>query len=89
VDKKTNELIIKLVNASGDTKAKDIAIEGVSKLGKNAVVTVLKGAQLDEVNSLSEPGRVVPKESGLKVSGKKLSLSLAPYSFTVLRVKMS
>jgi alpha-L-arabinofuranosidase len=80
---------LKLVNASGETKTKSIAIEGVRKLAQNAVVTVLKGEQLDDVNSLAEPGRVVPKESQVKVNGKKLSLSLAPWSFTVVRIKMS
>ncbi len=89
VDKKTKELIVKIVNASGETKAKDISIEGVRQLGKQAAVTVLKGAGLEDVNSLAEPGRVEPKESSLKVAGKKLSLSLSPYSFTVVRLKMS
>jgi alpha-L-arabinofuranosidase len=89
VDKATNELILKLVNTSGETKARSIHVEGVRKLAQNATVTVMKGEGLNEVNSLNNPQNVVPKESAMKVSGKKLSLSLAPYSFTILRVKMS
>jgi alpha-L-arabinofuranosidase len=89
IDKKTAEVILKLVNASGETKTRSITVEGVRKLAQTAAVTVLKGEQPDDVNSLTEPGRVVPKESQVKVNGKKLALSLAPWSFTVIRIKMS
>ncbi len=89
IDKKSNELILKLVNASNKPLTKDIAVDGVKKLGSSAIVTVLKGDNLDVVNTLTEPGKVAPKESKLRVSGKKLSVPLAPYSFTVLRVKIS
>jgi alpha-L-arabinofuranosidase len=89
IDKTTNELILKLVNASANPVSKTIAVDGVKKLGSAANITELKGKDLDAVNSLSEPEKVAPKESRIKVSGKKLSLPLAPYSFTVVRVKMS
>lgn len=88
IDRTTNELILKLVNTSAQEQVKDIAVEGVKKLAKNAVMTVLKGAALDDVNSLSEPGKVLPKETELKLKGKKIWLSLAPYSFTVVRLKI-
>jgi alpha-L-arabinofuranosidase len=89
VDKKTNELIIKLVNASGNTQARNINIEGVKTVEKNAMMTVLESAQLDDVNSLNDPNKIIPKETSLTLSGKKIPLQLRPYSFTVVRVKMS
>ena len=88
IDKKTAELIVKVVNASGTAQARDINIQGVKNLGKNAVMTVLQSAQLNDVNSLNDPAKVAPKESEISVKGKKILLALQPYSFTVLRVKM-
>jgi alpha-L-arabinofuranosidase len=89
IDKKTNELIVKLVNASGKAQLKDIQVSGVKKLNEDALLTVLKAGELDDVNSFSQPDKVMPNEQKLKLKGKKIALSLAPYSFTVIRVKMS
>lgn len=88
IDKNTNELIVKLVNASGKTQAKDIQVEGVKKLSNEASLTVLKAAKPD-VNSFEDPGKVVPAEQKIKLKGKNISLSLEPWSFTVMRVRMS
>lgn len=89
IDKKTNELILKMVNASGKTQTKEVQVDGVKKLNENAVLTVLKGSDLGDVNSFIDPGKVKPTEQSLKLKGKKLSLPMAPYSFTVVRIKMS
>lgn len=89
IDKKTNELIVKVVNASGKPQTKDIQIDGVKKVSEDAILTVLKGSELNSVNSFSDPGKVKPVDQPVKVKGKKMSMSLAPYSFNVLRVKMS
>jgi len=88
IDKKTNELIVKLVNVSGKVQQKDIQVEGIKKLNENASLTILTD-ELQEVNSISQPTNVKPVEQKLRLKGKTISLPLAPYSFTVLRVKMS
>ncbi len=89
IDKNTNELIVKLVNVSGKVQSKDIQVEGIKKLNENASLTVLKADELDEVNSITRPANVKPTEQKLKLKGKNISLPLAPYSFTIVRVKMS
>jgi alpha-L-arabinofuranosidase len=88
VDKNTNELIVKLVNVSCKIQNREIQIEGIKKLNENASLIVLAD-DLQEVNSISEPTNVKPVEQKLKLKGKKISLPLAPYSFTIVRVKMS
>jgi alpha-L-arabinofuranosidase len=88
IDKKTNDLILKIVNASGKMQNKDIQVDGVKKLNEEASVTVLKADALDEVNSLEQPINVKPTEQKLKLNGKKISIPLQAYSFTVVRVKM-
>lgn len=88
IDEKTNEIIIKVVNASGNELKKDISFEGIKKLGTSASLTVLKSDDLDAVNSFAVPQNVSPKESTIAVKGKTISLSAAPYSFSVVRIKM-
>ncbi|HET6996207.1 MAG TPA: alpha-L-arabinofuranosidase C-terminal domain-containing protein, partial [Chitinophagaceae bacterium] len=89
IDRTTNELVVKLVNVSGKTQAKEIQVTGVKKLNADAKLTTLKADELSDVNSFNQPGKVTPSEQALKLKGKKISLSLMPYSFTVVRVKIS
>ncbi|NCU05440.1 MAG: alpha-L-arabinofuranosidase [Chitinophagaceae bacterium] len=86
IDKKTNELIIKLVNPSGTVKNKSIEIPDLKSKVINGTVTVLKGNSGD-VNSL-EKEVVVPVTTSISVKGKKLNVVLDAYSFSVVRVKM-
>jgi alpha-L-arabinofuranosidase len=88
LDNKTNELILKVVNASGKMQQSDIALEGVKKLAGKATLYQLSSEELDKVNTLGNPPAVAPVEKQLVLKGKKLKLSLAPYSFSVVRVKM-
>ena len=88
IDKKTNDVIIKIVNASAKEQTNDVMIDGVKKLNSLAVQTVLRGESLDDVNSITEPCKVGPVDQKIKVRGKKISLTLAPYSLNVIRVKM-
>jgi alpha-L-arabinofuranosidase len=89
IDKNTNELIVKLVNVSRKTQMKEIQVEGIKKLDQNARLIILKSEALADVNSLDQPEKIKPIEQKLKLKGKKISLPLAPYSFTIVRAKMS
>lgn len=88
IDSASNELIIKLVNASDKEQSNTLSLEGVKKLAKEAKLTVLKSDDLYSVNSFDNPTKVAPQESTIAVNGKKIILTAAPYSFSVLRVKM-
>lgn len=86
LDNKTNELVIKLVNASNVTQTKTLALEGIKKLAALADVTVLKSSNLLAVNNFINPTTISPVAEKLKISGKNISAVLAPYSFTIIRV---
>jgi alpha-N-arabinofuranosidase len=77
------------VNVSANAMNRDIQVDGVKKLDKNAALTILTADGLTDINSFSQPYKVKPKEQELKLKGKKLSVPLAPYSLTVVRVKIS
>lgn len=86
IDKVSGELIIKLVNISGKEKNKEIITEGVKKTGGFARVIVLAN-ELNRVNSFETPFAVAPQETTVPVKNKKLTVSLAPNSFTVVKIK--
>ncbi len=88
IDKNTNELIIKIVNTSANTQQSAFMLQGIRKTATSASVTVLK-SDTSAINSFDNPTAVSPVESTLLLKGKKLSLQLAPYSFTVVRIKMN
>jgi alpha-L-arabinofuranosidase len=88
LDKKTNEVIIKVVNTSGNTQVKDIVIDVAGRLGEQATQTVLKAEKLDEINSFNEPTRVKPVDQAVNLEGKTAHITLLPYSFNVVRAKI-
>jgi alpha-L-arabinofuranosidase len=85
IDKKTNEVIIKIVNSAGNDKTVSFAVEGVKKLATQASVTVLSGLP-DQINSLDNPFEVAPVSTTQTIKGKKIDVTLKLNSFTVIRV---
>lgn len=88
IDKATNELILKLVNASGKLQKKEITIDGVKGLQTTGKLIVLKSDNLDQVNTFDNATAISPKEQEINIQAKKVSVPLAPYSFNIIRVKM-
>jgi alpha-L-arabinofuranosidase len=88
IDKSTNDVIIKLVNASGNVINKMIAITGAKKLSSAATVTVLKSNSMLDVNSFASPNTVSPVTTTIQIKGHDLNVALPPHSFTVYRIAM-
>jgi alpha-L-arabinofuranosidase len=88
IDKKTNDVIVKIVNASGKVQSNQVVIDGVRKLNSRATLTVLTGG-LDDVNSINEPTKISPKDQQIQLKGKAVSLTMQPYSLNVIRVKIN
>jgi alpha-N-arabinofuranosidase len=88
IDKGTNELIIKLVNTTDASATHIVNVTGIKKFDKKAKVTVLQSTDMNAVNSIDQPKALSPADSEMDVSGKKLNITAAPHSFTVVRVKM-
>jgi alpha-N-arabinofuranosidase len=88
IDKNTNDVIIKLVNASGKEQANNISIQGVKKLASTATVFTLHSDDVNDVNSFSAPQNVAPKEFSVAVKANKIAFTSLPYSLSVIRVKM-
>lgn len=86
IDKKTNELIIKVVNASGNKVQKEIQLSGVSKLAKKGTVIVMQSDDMQKLNSLDTPTNLAPQIQSFAPKGKSIKANLTPYSFTIYRI---
>jgi hypothetical protein len=87
-DKNSNEIILKLVNSDQKAQAADIVLKSSKKLGTKAKMIVLKSEDLNKVNSLEQPTLISPVESEIVLKGSAVNQVLAPYSFSVIRIKV-
>jgi len=87
IDKKTNDLIIKIVNTTDKEKESSFAVEG-SKLQSKGTLTVLTAGDNNKVNSIDKPFEVSPKQQEISVKKQSISTKLAPNSLNVIRIKM-
>ncbi len=87
-DKAGNEVIVKIVNAAGKAQTSEILLEGAGKLNTTARLTLLQSNDLEAENTLDQPMQISPVEQTASVKNGKLNTTLAPYSFSVFRVKL-
>ena len=85
-DNAAGDIVVKLVNYSTAPRAVKVNLAGAKKLGKIGRALVMASADLNTQNSLEEPKKMTPQESKFAVTGSTVSYTLAPNSFTVLRV---
>jgi len=86
VDSAAGELILKLVNPSAKAESRSIELKDARFIDK-AKVSTLSG-YVDEVNSMEKPATLAPLSAELPTEAKRLKIDLAPYSLTVMRVKI-
>jgi alpha-L-arabinofuranosidase len=89
MDKKSGEVIIKVVNTSDKEVDGSFLIEGAAKLQAKGNVTVLSAPSLAQANSLEKPYEVSPKQESVSVKQRKVAVKLAPNSFNVIKLKIS
>ena len=87
-DKNTGELIIKIVNTLGTNQTVSIKLTGNKKPVNKAQLTVLQNNNLDAVNTLDNPAEIVPTEQLIDIKGKIITVTLMPYSFSLVKVKL-
>ncbi|KAA6300057.1 MAG: Extracellular exo-alpha-L-arabinofuranosidase [Candidatus Ordinivivax streblomastigis] len=88
-DETTGELILKVVNAAETPYSTRVKLEGatsVEKIGKVISLAAKSGA---EENSFENPKNIYPQESKCKQLGKEFEYRFLPFSYTILRVKVS
>ncbi|NMH28614.1 alpha-L-arabinofuranosidase C-terminal domain-containing protein [Flavobacterium silvaticum] len=86
VDKKTNEVIVKIVNTTASAQTSDINLKGKTLSG-TATQTTLGNTNLSSENSFTSE-TLAPKTSEIKASGKNLNIGVPAYSMVVVRAKI-
>ncbi|MEO6894461.1 MAG: alpha-L-arabinofuranosidase C-terminal domain-containing protein, partial [Ginsengibacter sp.] len=88
IDKNTNELIIKVVNSSGVAQSNIFQLDVSKKIATEAKITTLQSNDPESENSFEKPFNVVPVDTEIAVKKKQIIFKSAPYSLSVIRVKM-
>jgi len=88
LDTASHELILKLVNVSPLARKQTIRLENLprAKSPRQAELSILKSPDYQGVNSLDNPTAISPVRETVPVNNNRLELTLAPYSFTVVKV---
>lgn len=81
------DLILKFVNVTETEIPIDVTLEqaDMTKYSSEAVVTVLKGENLSDVNSFEEPEKIAPVEETLAVA-ETFTYTAPKYSLTIVRI---
>ena len=82
---KTRQLFVKICNASADEKTVSLDLSRFGSLKKVGVKTVLSGQPDQENNFDQQP--IMPRKESI-TGAKKMSLKVAPYSFTMLQFSL-
>ena len=85
-DKKSGDLIVKVVNANASPLETELNLSGARLSGKGTA-TVLTSENPADENSLAEPTKVSPRTEPVSFNGASLKRSFPGNSFTVLRLK--
>ncbi len=86
-DQNSGDIILKMVNTGNQAQTANVVLDGAKKLAPKGKIIFLKSDDLNRVNSIEQPALLSPVELELSVKGKTINQELAPYSFTVIRIK--
>ena len=89
IDVNKKEIVVKLSNASAESKSITVKLEGVSKkmfLQPQVEATTLTGG-LEQENTLDNPDSIAPKRTRAALSSNALQLNVEPNSFNVYQIK--
>ncbi len=86
LDKKTNEVIVKLINPTSDAVDANINLNGVSRVAPQGQLLRLAGSA-GAMNTIDNPDAIKTETSTIKV-GKQFNYTLPPMSVQFIRVKV-
>jgi alpha-L-arabinofuranosidase len=87
VDRKSDETIVKVVNASFDALETEIELRGIRQAPRELAAVVLTSASATDENTLDNPRKVAPRTTTIPVTGTVLRHPFPGNSLTILRFK--
>jgi len=85
IDKRTGEVILKVVNSAPSATEARIALVGAEAIRKGKAY-VLASSDLRAENSLDQPARLAPVQQPIAAPSSEFTYTFAPSSMTVLRL---
>ncbi|WP_113654668.1 alpha-L-arabinofuranosidase C-terminal domain-containing protein [Pedobacter namyangjuensis] len=85
IDENKKEIIVKVVNTSGEAKKQTLSFEGNKKLASQVSITSIS-ADLNDKNAFDKPRNIYPKEEKVKINGKNLNLSIPANGVAMVKV---
>jgi alpha-L-arabinofuranosidase len=86
IDKKTNEVIIKIVNASALPASFDVNLEGVTPSSKTATTQTIQNMDLKAYNTLDNPKNICTQEGIINFAGTKIPIKINGRSVNLMKV---
>lgn len=87
LDRKTNELIIKVANTGIANRRVKMNVNGLSGKHKGTAI-LLHSTEAEAKNTICNPNQIIPITSGIEVDGADWTVRLLPLSFTVYKIKL-
>jgi alpha-L-arabinofuranosidase len=87
-DKKSNTIMVKVVNPFESEAKLDIALTGDANVNTDAEEIVLTSDNLNDNNSFNEPLKVSPKTRTVSGISNKFTYTFKPRSLTILKMKI-
>ncbi|NGM72940.1 alpha-L-arabinofuranosidase C-terminal domain-containing protein [Sphingobacterium sp. SGL-16] len=88
VDKKSNELILKIINVGEKNEQLTIDLKGIKKSAGQAEVTLLHHDDPLAFNEVGKSPSVTPVNSTVNYKGKKLAYTVGAKSVNLLKIKL-
>ncbi|MFO1514646.1 MAG: hypothetical protein U1F83_17335 [Verrucomicrobiota bacterium] len=85
-DDKASEVVVKLVNASAQSREVALELAGVRAVKPGANGILLAGEKLSDLNDFAAPNRVAPRSIPVPATVPKFTQNVPANSFLVLRV---
>ena len=86
IDKKSGEVIIKVVNSSSSPASYQVNLQGVNASKAQASLQMLTSEEEYAYNTLDQQQKIYPKEIKVNIKDNKIELMLQPMSVNVIRV---
>lgn len=85
---KTGIIYLKVVNSTAIAQKVKIDLQGAVKVTSQGTVTTIKADNMEDTNTITEPGKIVPYTTTLKGLGKRFEQSFPAYSVTILQLQI-
>lgn len=87
-NEKRGIVYLKLVNTTGEKQPVSINLNGIAKVSPEAIISIIKGDQPEDTNTITEPEKIVPVKFIIKGIATHFMQTLDPYSVNIIQLQL-